>query len=528
MNDAIGSPKTRNDQHPNRSTITRSADEPSIAIIGAGFGGLGMAIQLMKQGHRRFTIFEASDGIGGTWRENTYPGAACDVPSHLYCFSFAQKRDWTRKFATQPEILGYINGVADRFQVRPKVRFSTKVTALRWNDDTCDWTVHTDRDEQFQFDVVVSAVGQLHRPNIPDIAGKETFDGPQFHSARWNHGVSLAGKDVVVIGCGASAIQFIPPVAEQARSVTIMQRSANYIAPRNDVEYSPRQLAAYRYVPGLAKARRFRIWSSFESKFVILRKNGRIGKWFMRKYDEGMEPMRKAGLSDEALVPDYPPGCKRLLISDNWFPTLVRPNVSVVTDAIERIEPDAIVAGGASHRADILIWGTGFRANEFLAPMSVTGANGADLNDRWASGAEAYAGVCVSGFPNFFMLYGPNTNLGHNSIVFMIEQQVEYILRILRRMKAERAAAVDVSSGAMSAFNQSLQKRLDQTVWSTDCDSWYKTSAGKITNNWSGLTSSYRAMLRRSDLSEFRFFSPSSDPHRRKPVSEPAETVVTS
>lgn len=482
--------------------------DQSVAIIGSGFGGLCMAIQLKRLGHQRFTIFEAAGELGGTWRDNTYPGAACDVPSHLYCYSFAPKRDWSRKFSPQPEILDYLHQVADRFRIRPHIKFNTPVTDLSWSDRSQQWTVNTATGDAYEFDVVVSAVGQLHRPHIPEVPGRDRFGGVQFHSARWNHAADLKGRDVVVIGSGASAIQFVPPVAATARRVTIMQRTPSYVAPRNDVEYSPSARAAYRTVPGLARLRRFRVWASLESKFILFQREGRIGKWFARKYAEGVAPIEAAGLSRAAIVPEYLPGCKRLLISDDWFPALLRPNVEVVTDGIDRIDAATVTAGGVEHPADVLIWGTGFETNEFLAPMHVTGAAGADLNDTWANGAEAYLGVCVAGFPNLFLLYGPNTNLGHNSIVFMIEQQVHFILRLLTQATRRGSTAVEVQPEAMSAFNRSLQGALDKTVWATSCTSWYKNAAGRITNNWSGLTTSYRRALRGSDLSEFRYLAP--------------------
>lgn len=495
--------------------IAPATAQPRVAILGAGFGGLGMAIRLKQAGYRNIVIYERAAKLGGTWRDNTYPGSACDVPSHLYCYSFAPKRDWTHKFAPHDEILRYIEDTADRFDVRRHIRFNTEITEAAWDDTESVWRLRsapahgtTEPGDEFEADVLVVACGQLHRPYIPDIEGKDTFAGTSFHSARWDHGANLDGKKVAVVGNGASVVQFLPPVAKQASHVTMFQRSPNYVGPKNDLAYSDRQLWAFRHVPGLAAAKRALIWMQLESRFTLMRRNSAIGRFFKKSFAAKVSQLADDDLAASDLVPTYQPGCKRILISDEWYQTLKRPNVTVTSSAIVRIEPDAVVTGdGKRHAADVLIWGTGFQTTDFLTPMVVTGRDGVRLDETWAGGAYAHLGLAVSGFPNMFMLYGPNTNLGHNSIVFMMEQQTAYVLELLAEAGRRTADVVEVRDQAMDEYNARLQADLAKSVWADDCDSWYKTDSGLITNNWSSTTSRYRALLARVDADEYEFAS---------------------
>lgn len=480
--------------------------EPSVAIIGSGFGGLCAAIQLARSGNRRFTIFEKDATLGGTWRDNHYPGAACDVPSHLYCYSFAPKKDWSRKFAEQPEILRYLNDVADRFGIRRHIKFHSEVTALDWIEDSMTWTVSTAGGERYEFSAVVIAVGQLHKPFVPSIPGRDDFSGAQFHSARWDDRVRLADKDVAVVGNGASVVQFLPHVAAEARSVTMFQRTPNYVGPKNDERYAGARLRRFR-APGRARLERLKIWLMLESRFLLMRRNSKVGRLLKNRFDQGLDKVASDDLPKSVLMPDYQPGCKRILISDDWYQTLHRPNVHVVSDPINSIDRDGLTTPAGHIDADVIIYGTGFETNDFVAPIDVHGDDGQELSAAWKNGAEAYLGIAVSGFPNLFMLYGPNTNLGHNSIVFMIEQQVAWIMRVLARMTERRADAVEVPRSLQHEFNTGLRRDLERTVWATDCDSWYKNSAGKITNNWSGLTIQYRRATRRSDVSRLDYRS---------------------
>lgn len=490
------------------AAIRSGVPSPRVAIIGAGAAGLCMAIRLRDAGIDTFTVYEKSDGVGGTWRDNTYPDAACDVPSHLYSLSFASKRDWTRKFARQPEILGYFEELVDRFDLGPHLRFGTEVTEAHYDDADGTWTLRTaapegSPDATIVADVVVSGLGQLNRPHIPDIPGLEQFrdaGGTVFHSARWDHGHDLAGQRVGVVGIGASAIQFVPPVAERAAHTTLFQRSSNYVGPRRDRAFKAWERWGFTHVPHLQRLYRESIYWRFEARFSAMRRDSRLGRWMQEQFRKQLRPMVSERLSEEALLPDYPIGCKRILISDNWYPTLLRPDVEVVTAGIDRIEDGAVVTvDGARHPVDTLIFGTGFCATEFLSPLKITGRGGRDLNEVWADGARAFLGLAVPGFPNLFMLYGPNTNLGHNSILFMVEQQVGYALRLIEEKVLLGLRSVEVDAGAASRFDHDVQDAAQRTVWAEGCHSWYKTEDGRITNNWTGHTTVYRRMLSSPD-----------------------------
>lgn len=475
---------------------------PRVAILGAGAGGICSAIKLIEAGIDDVTIFEKSDGVGGTWRANTYPGAACDVPSHLYSFSFASKKDWTRKFAFQPEILEYFEDVADRYGLRPHMRFNTEVTAAAFDESTGEWTLTLADGETFVADVVISALGQLNRPYIPDIDGAESFEGDMFHSAAWRHDVDLTGRNVAVIGNGASALQFIPRVAEVAEKLTVFQRSANWVLEKNDEVYPAWRRRMFERVPGAQRAHRWHIYWRLEANFWLIRAPRRVSEALQGLIVKQLEPITRK-LPREAVIPDYPIGCKRILISGDYYQALMRDNVAVELSHIDHIEPGAIVTeDGVRHEVDTIIWGTGFRSTEFLAPMKVTGRDGQDLNEVWAKGAQAYLGVAVAGFPNLFMLYGPNTNLGHNSIIFMIEQQTRYIVNLITELRDNELAWVDVRKQAMDLYNTQIQHKADGTVWVASCDSWYKNEHGVVTNNWPAFTVLYwkrMRQLRRGD-----------------------------
>ncbi|HSJ98606.1 MAG TPA: NAD(P)/FAD-dependent oxidoreductase [Myxococcota bacterium] len=478
--------------------------QPKIAILGAGAGGLCMGMQLHRAGFRDFTIYEKSDRVGGTWHDNTYPGAACDVPSHLYSFSFESKRDWSRKFAPQPEIEAYFQHVAEKWGLLPRTRFGVEATGASFDEASGQWRLRTRSGEEHVADVLVSGLGQLNRPSVPDFSGLASFEGASWHSARWNHGVDVAGQRVAVIGNAASALQFIPKLAPRVERLHVFQRTPNYVVPRSDREFSEREQWAFAHVPGLQRLYRAWIWARLEANFFAFTQ----GSWLSRVLRKGALQYLEAMVGDPALraklTPDYPVGCKRLLISDDYFQALVRPNVELVTDGIQRIEPHAVVTrDGARREVDAIVFATGFDTTHFLAPLEIEGRGGAKLRDVWKDGAEAHLGITVSGFPNLFLLYGPNTNLGHNSILFMIECQVRYAIRCIQELARRDLAWLDVRRDAMDRYNAEVQAALRTTAWNAACGSWYKTESGRITNNWKGFTTEYWWRTRRPDFSAF-------------------------
>lgn len=471
-----------------------------VAIIGSGFSGLCLGIELKRAGIDAFTIYEKSDRIGGTWRENTYPGAACDVPSFLYCFSFEQKTDWSRKWSPQAEIQQYMEDCARKYDILPHVRFGTEIAAARFDDATGTWHLRTAAGEAIVADVLVSAVGQLNRPHLPRVEGLERFRGTHFHSARWNHGYELAGRRVGVIGNAASAIQFIPQIAPKVEHLTIFQRSANWMLPRGDRAYTAREQWWFTHIPLLARLYRWWIWFQLEQRFPMFRGN-RLMTWLTRRIAEShlTETVADARLR-ALLLPDYPIGGKRILISDDYFQALARDNVAVVGDGIAHLTEDAVVTkDGRAHPVDALIFATGFQSTAFLAPMRIEGRDGHMLEEEWAGGARAYRGISVAGFPNLFLMYGPNTNLGHNSIIFMIECQARYILGAIRTLIDRDLDYLDIRRSALDADDARTQRTLATTVWAAPDHSWYKTESGRITNNWCGSTAHYWWVTRRFD-----------------------------
>ncbi|MCM2312574.1 MAG: NAD(P)/FAD-dependent oxidoreductase [Steroidobacteraceae bacterium] len=479
---------------------------PRIAIIGAGHSGICMGMQLKRAGIDDFLILEKGPTLGGTWRDNTYPGASCDAPSFLYSFSFAQKTDWSRRFAWQPELLAYSVECAVQSGLLPHCRFNAEVAAASFDDSRNLWRLTLADGSSIEAQFLVTGVGQLHRPAIPAIAGRERFAGAQFHSARWDHGVDLAGKRIAVIGNAASAVQFVPQIAPLAAELTIFQRSANWLMPRKDCLYSPRLHRWMKRWPWLARARHQFQWFFFgELQLTPLMKQVRVVQWLatiksrMHLRRQVEDPALRA-----KLTPDYPIGAKRVLFNDDYYPALSRANVRLVTDGVERIDAGAVhTRVGEAIAADVIIYATGFQATDFLAPMTIKGAGGRDLREEWRSGAHAYLGVAVSGFPNLFLLYGPNTNLGHNSILVMIEAQVGYIIDAIRRLDERKARHLDVKRGVMDEYNRWLQRDLARSVWAADKQSWYKLADGTITNNWPHSTIRYRRLLRTADLGAY-------------------------
>jgi cation diffusion facilitator CzcD-associated flavoprotein CzcO len=475
-----------------------------VAVIGAGFGGIGLAIALKQAGIEDFVVLDRADDIGGIWRDNSYPGLCCDVPSHLYSFSFRPWR-WSRRFPPREEILGYVHGLVAEHDLGPHLRLGHGVGAAEFDAGRAIWNLALDDGSTLQATSVVCAVGQLGRPALPDIPGLDEFAGPSWHSGRWNHDVDLAGQRVAVVGTGASAIQFVPEVAKIAGQLDIYQRSAPYVLPKADRPYRQVEQNLYDRLPMVRKADRLRIFLYGElltSGFVLSAKllAGPMQLWRRQLRAQIADPELRA-----KCVPDYVMGCKRVVFSNDWYPTMTRPNVELITDRIDRVAPGGVVtADGTTRPADVIVYGTGFKAVELLTPMQVTGLNGERLQEAWRDGAQAYLGITVSGFPNFFMLYGPNTNLGGNSIIYMLEGQIGYVLSAIQAIEAQRLAWLDVRPDVQESFNTWVQKASRTSVWETGCHSWYTTATGRNTNNWPDHTFMYRYRVRDFDLAAYR------------------------
>lgn len=478
-------------------------------IIGSGFAGLGMAVALRQAGETRFLILEKGGDVGGVWRDNAYPGAACDVPSHLYSFSFEPKPDWSRSFATQPEILDYLRHCADKYDLRRHLRLHTEVREAAWDEAAQGWTVTLADGEHLRARQLITAVGQLSRPALPNIPGLADFAGPRFHSAQWDHGVALEGQRVAVIGTGASAIQFVPAIAPRVAQLSVFQRSAAYVLPRPDRPYSAAEQSAMRRQPWRMRLRRLGIYLHYESQALAFTRFKGLMRWAVGvPFQRLLQRQVPDAALRQRLTPDYPIGCKRILLSSTYLATLARPNVALVTEGIRRITPAGVeTVDGRLHPADVLVYGTGFAATEFLAPMRFTGRDGRTLGDAWREGAAAYLGLTVPGFPNLFTLYGPNTNLGHNSIVYMLESQIAHVMRCRRAMQQAGATALEVDPGRFGRFNRWVQRRLTATVWN-GCRSWYIDARGHNPTNWPGFTLSFRAWTRWSSLSAYRLSRP--------------------
>lgn len=467
-----------------------------------------MAILLKRAGYQRITLYEKSGGVGGTWRDNSYPGAACDVPSRLYSFSFAPNPDWSHVFSGAAEINAYLERCASDFGLRPHLRLNTEVTAAHWQDDRKVWRLTLADGTTDETDVLVSALGQLNRPQIPAIDGLDSFAGPSFHSARWRHDVELGNKAVAVIGTGASAVQFIPQIARQVRQLTVFQRSPNWIITRNDRPYAAWEKRLFRAAPWLDKAMRYAIYWFMEQRIGVFKLGSKRADSFTLMALRHLFAQVKDPKLRKALTPDYAIGCKRILIADDYFPTFNRPNVTLETTGIARIHPDGVeTADGRRVSADVLIFGTGFATTDMLQPLEIVGAGGVRLHQQWQEGAEAYLGVSVTNVPNFFMLYGPNTNLGHNSIIFMMEAQMRYIIQALNALLGQGAPALDVRADTQSTYNAELQQQMRANAFSADCGSWYKTASGKIVNNWPGSSIGYWLRMRRFNPAAYRFLA---------------------
>lgn len=493
------------------STRELGRPAPVVAIVGAGFGGIGLAMRLTRARIHSFTIFERAESLGGTWRDNTYPGAACDIPSHLYSFSLEPHPDWDRAYAGQPEILRYLERCAAKYRLHQHIRFGTEVRGARFDERRNVWTLDLSDGSTFEATVLVTACGQLTRPVLPDVPGRDSFDGPAFHSARWRHDVDLTGKRVAVIGTGASAVQIVPELAPRAATLVLFQRSAPYVIPKPDRAYRAAEKRLFRALPLVQRINRAIAYAVHELRFVAFGYSRAAMKPSRAAFARFLRRQIADPVLRQKLTPDYEMGCKRIMISNDYYPALARENVEVVTDPIDRVTPAGVVTKDGRERPfDALVYATGFAATGFLVPMTVTGRAGVTLQDAWRDGAEAYLGITVSGFPNFFMLYGPNTNLGHNSIVFMLEAQIAYVMDAIETLARGTCARLEIRPDVQAAFNRRLQQKLGASVWARGCTSWYLDAAGKNTVNWPDFTLDYRRRTRKLNLQDYERWTTAS------------------
>ncbi len=484
--------------------VTSGAQNLEVLIVGAGFGGILAGIKLKEAGIENFLILEKDAGVGGTWWANTYPGCACDVQSHLYSFSFEPNPDWSHMFGRQEEIREYLEHCVEKYGLTPHVRLSTEVASAEWQEAENRWHVRTCDGRVCTAPILISAVGGLSRPVYPDIAGLEQFRGKVIHSARWDSEIELAGRRVAVIGTGASAIQIVPEIAPQAGQLFLFQRTPPWVIPRPDRKISRAERWLYRRIPVAQRFMRWLLYWRLEARataFVLFPRMTRFVEWLGRWNIS-------RGIPDPGLrlkvVPSFPAGCKRVLLSDDYYPALTRENVHLVTRKIREITSDGIVTSdGVETPVDVLVLCTGFQATRPLPKGLIKGRQGLDLTQRWWDGMEAYKGMSVSGFPNLFILNGPNTGLGHNSVVFMLEAAVGYIMDALKTMEREGVPVLEVRRGVELAYNRKIQKRLSRTVWASGCRSWYLDENGKNTTLWPGFTVEYWWRTRRFRLEDY-------------------------
>lgn len=490
-----------------------------IAILGSGFSGLGMAIRLRQQGEQDFLLFEKEAGVGGTWRVNNYPGCGCDVQSHLYSFSFEPNPNWTRMFAKQPEIRAYLEGCWEKYRLQDKTRLGTEVVEIRWDEQAELWHLLDRAGNRYSAQFVVSGMGALSTPSIPALKGLENFSGEVFHSQQWNHDYDLSGKRVAVIGTGASAIQFVPQIQKQVEHLDLYQRTAPWIMPKPDRAIRDNERSRFKRFPLAQKLWRGALYSILESRVIafafaprLLRMAQGIAKLYIKKQIKDPELRAK-------VTPDYTMGCKRVLISNDYYPALTQANVDVITDGIAEILPHGVRTSDGQERAvDAIIFGTGFTPSDPLPRGTVFGRGGVDLLDTWPEGPEAYKGTMTAGFPNLFFLMGPNTGLGHNSMVYMIESQITYVLGALRQIDDGRLQSLEPKREAQDAFNRKIQGTLGATVWNAGgCMSWYlHPISGRNCTVWPGFTWRYRMLTRHFDPHAYHF--------SRKQAAHPAQS----
>ncbi|MDI3403470.1 flavin-containing monooxygenase [Streptomyces cavernicola] len=507
----------------------REREHVRVAVIGSGFGGLGAAVRLRREGITDFVVLERADSVGGTWRDNSYPGCACDVPSHLYSFSFAPNPDWPRAFSGQRHIREYLEQVADVFRLRPHIRFDSEVKELRWNTAELHWEIETVRGH-LTADVVVSAAGPLSDPKMPNIPGLDSFEGKVFHSARWDHDYDLRGKRVAMIGTGASAIQIVPAIQPEVGSLTLFQRTPPWVMPRADRAISGVERWLHKQLPFTTQARRGLLWGIRELQVQAFTK---------RPNELGLvESLAKANMrraiKDPALraklTPDYRIGCKRILLSNTYYPALAQPNVDVVASGLSEVRGNTLVASdGTETEVDAIIFGTGFHVTDMPIAERVIGAEGIALAEHWKGGVQSMRGATVDGFPNFMTVIGPNTGLGNSSMILMIEAQLNYLADYMRQLDVLGGkAALDARPAAVTAWNAKVQERMKRTVWNTGgCTSWYLDENGVNTTVWPGTTTEFRAATKRVDLGEYEVVRPPKPVEAAAASAAPAASAAS-
>ena len=483
---------------------TTTPEHVRVVIVGAGFGGLGSLIRLRQEGVESALLFERAESVGGVWRDNRYPGAACDVESHLYSLSFAPNPHWTRRFSPREEIGDYLRGLVDDFALAPHLRLGHTVRRAAWSDEDGRWTVETDRGT-WTADVLVAAPGALAEPRMPEIPGLDTFRGPAFHTARWDDGAEIDGKRVAVVGTGASAIQVVPAIQPRVKKLVLFQRTPPWVIPRRDKAISERTRRWFAGVPALREAHRALLYARHEALWLpfrhpaLARVVGALATLYRRQQVEDPDLRR-------VLAPDYTLGCKRLLLSDDYYPALAQPNVEVVDGGVVEVRPHGLVgADGVEREVDVVVFGTGFHVTDFPFADFVHGRDGRSLNSVWQGSPRAHLGTTVAGFPNLFVMMGPNTGLGHSSVLLMLEAQIEHLVSALRYLDRQGAVAVEPTPEAQAAFVDRLERDMAETVWMTGgCQSWYLDETGKNTTLWPGSVGAFRRRVEPFDPDEYR------------------------
>ncbi|OBK88855.1 cyclohexanone monooxygenase [Mycolicibacter heraklionensis] len=477
-----------------------------IGIIGAGPGGLALGILLRRAGFSDFTIFDREDGVGGTWRINTYPGLACDVKSHLYSYSFDLNPHWSRQWSQQPEILAYFERCAADHGLDAHLRLRTEIRAAHWEPDRRQWCLISSDGAQHRFDMVVSAVGLFTQPVLPDLIEEQPFAGTVMHSARWDHSVPIAGAKVAVLGTGSTAAQLLPELADVAEKVYSLQRSPTWILPKPDRRYTPRERWAFARIPLAKRLYRMRLWLRSESNIAVIEN----GSDKTREFTDIARKLLDNTIADEqlraALTPDHPLGCKRLVFSSDYLPALARPNVEVVTSPARALRSRSVVTeDGTECEVDVVVCATGYAAADYLGQIEVTGEDAITLKQAWRDGPRAYLGMAMPGFPNFFMLYGPNTNVGSNSVIFVLEAQARYIVRVLKHLRRTRNSYVAVRPAALADFIAKVDRWMHGTVWTTRCSNYFRAANGRVVTQWPRSASAFWAMTRRFRAADFTF-----------------------